>query len=153
MKKIMKRLSSLVMAGLLVFCLVPAASATVADVNQQAYTVENLGNGITKKTTIIVKTSLSRATHTKEVTSYNEFELRGVVIGNVDLTVTFKYDGNRSWVDGTSYSKSLASGWTYTNHNIQTFGGSARLTANLKKSPYTVPVDISVKCSPSGDIS
>lgn len=156
MKNFMKRLSSLVMAGLLVFCLVPAASATEVDPDQQLYTVEDLGNGITRKTTITVEpaeSSLTRATHTREVTSDNEYEMGGVVIATVSFTVTFKYDGNRSWVDSTSYSKSLKSGWTYSNHKIQTFGGSANLTATLKKSPSIVPVDISLRCSPSGAIS
>ena len=154
MKKIMKRLSTLAMAGLLVFCLVPSASATAtADLDQPSYFVEDLGNGVTKETTITVEPSLTRETHTKRVTSKNEFKYNGEYIATVNLIVTFKYDGNRAWVTDTSYSKSLTSGWSYTHYDIISFGASANLTGLLKNGAKKVDVDISLKCNPDGSLS
>lgn len=83
----------------------------------------------------------------------------GVWIATVALKAYFTYNGITAGVTGTEYSKSLASGWSYTNHKItatnvsSSSGGTATLTATLKDFPINVPVRLSLHCAPNGTIS
>lgn len=75
------------------------------------------------------------------------------------LSVNKQVNGITAGVTGTEYSKSLASGWSYTNHKITTTnvssssGGTATLTATLKDFPINVPVRLSLHCAPNGAIT
>ena len=80
-------------------------------------------------------------------------------IATVSLKAFFTYNHITAGVTGTEYAKSLASGWSYTNHKITTTtvsssnGGTATLTATLKDFPIKVPVRLSLHCSPDGVIT
>ena len=82
-----------------------------------------------------------------------------VCIAAVSLKAYFTYNGITAGVTGTEYAKSLASGWSYTNHKITTTnvssssGGTATLTATLKNFPLNVAVRLSLHCSPNGTIT
>lgn len=95
----------------------------------------------------------------KSAISSSEFTRDGAWIATVTLKAYFTYNGITAGVTGTEYTKSLASGWSYTNHKITTTnvssssGGTATLTATLKDFPINVPVRLSLHCAPNGAIT
>lgn len=95
----------------------------------------------------------------KRAISTSNFYNNGVWIGTVSLQATFSYNSITAGVVSTDYSTNLASGWSYKNHKITTTtvsssnGGTATLTATLKKFPLNVAVRLSLHCSPDGTIT
>lgn len=108
--------------------------------------------------TIEIFPGVTRNSSTSAVTTSN-YKNNGVWIATVALKAYFTYNGITAGVTGTEYSKSLASGWSYTNHKItatnvsSSSGGTATLTATLKDFPINVPVRLSLHCAPNGTIS
>lgn len=137
----------------LMLTLIPASAYAVEAGDVETYTyVEDLGNDFTAKTTLIVSPAQERSS-SKRVTKIQEIKHSGREIGTVKLVATFSYDGTTSRVTSTSYEKDISVGWAYTGHSITTSGGRATLTARLVSAIGTVPVNISIYCSPSGVIS
>ncbi len=143
-----------ILACLMVVSGIPSASA--ASNSQDISYVEELGEGYTAEVVISVDPSLTRdTTKTAHATSTIR-DGSGNWVATITLHATFMYNGITAGVTGTTYSKSLASGWSYTNHKITSSevstsnGADATLTANLKKFPSNVPINISVHCSPKG---
>lgn len=153
-----KKVCSIVLAFIIVVFICPIPHALAADTSETMYFVEDLGNGIMVETTIEITPSISRDTATSAV-STSRFTNNGEWIATVALKAFFKYNGMTAGVTGTEYAKELASGWSYTNHNITTTtlstssGGTATLTATLKKFPVNVPVRLSLHCAPDGTIT
>lgn len=117
-------------------------------------TVADLGNGVTVESTIFIDdTSPLSLMETKNATKQDVYKYNGSQIATVSITASFGYDGSSSWVNSASVSKSVSSGWTYSNENITTSGGTATVTASLKKFPYNVAVNTYISCSPDGEIS
>lgn len=117
-------------------------------------TVEDLGNGITVESTIIIEdASPLSLMATKKATKQDVYKFNGSQIATVSITASFGYDGSSSWVNSASVSKSVSSGWTYSNESITTSGGTAAVTATLTKNPYNVAVYTYISCSPDGEIS
>ena len=120
--------------------------------------VQDLGNGIVVTSTLTVSPSVARYTN-KRGTLKSEFTANGTWIANHTLTGNFKYNGITAGVNSASYTKTLASGWSYTNHNLtkstvsSSNGGTVHLTANLRDFPLIVPVDMTLHCSPKGVIT
>ena len=140
----------------LILCACPIAYA--ADTPEEIVYVEDLGNDVTVKTTITVYPKVTRDKYTTAI-STSDFTRGGKWIATVSLQATFMYNSIVAGVTGTTYSKSLASGWSYTNHKITTTtvsssnGGTATLTATLKDFPVNVPVRLSLHCSPHGTVT
>lgn len=135
--------------------LAPAANADYVT-SENTVTVTDLGNGITVESTIFIEESISPASlmSTKKATKQDVYKNNGTEIATVSITASFGYDGSSSWVNSASVSKRVASGWTYSNENITTSGGTATVTALLKKiGVVTVNIDTYISCSPDGDIS
>lgn len=58
------------------------------------------------------------------------------------------------WVVGTDSSHTTSGSWSYQNERISESGNKAELTAKLTKlGAGTTYVDISLSCTPSGQIS
>ena len=137
-----KKICSTIVALVLVFCAMPFSQAQAANDPETLFYVEDLGNGITVETTITIYPGVTRNQSTSAISS-SEFKNNGITAG----------------VTGTEYSKSLASGWSYTNHKITTTnvssssGGTATLTATLKDFPINVPVRLSLHCASNGAIT
>ena len=159
MGSIVKKCSAMVLAILFIFCCCPLPSAFAADTDTYEETfVKDLGNGIIMTSTLTVSPSYARYSNKSGVLK-SDFTANGTWIATVTLTGNFKYNGMVAGVVSSSYTKSLASGWTYSNHNISetdvssSSGGTIHLTANLRKFPLVVPVDMTMHCSPSGVIT
>lgn len=118
-------------------------------------TVTDLGNGFTVEGKIILEKDISSLSlmSTKLATKKDVYKINGTEIATVSITASFGYDGSTSWVNRASVSKSVSSGWTYSDENITTSGGTATVTATLKKFPYNVNVYTYISCSADGDIS
>ncbi len=153
-----KKICSTIVALVLVFCAMPFSQAQAANDPETLFYVEDLGNGITVETTITIYPGVPRNQSTSAISS-SECKNNGVWIATVSLKAYFTYNGITAGVTGTEYSKSLASGWSYTNHKITTTnvssssGGTATLTATLKDFPINVPVRLSLHCAPNGAIT
>lgn len=136
------------------------AAALLCSAVQADYTLEtvkgtDLGNGVTVESTITVYESVSPLSvmSTKSATKTDVYKYNGTQIASVSITASFGYDGSSSWVNSASVSKSISCGWTYSNEDITTSGGTATVTATLKKFPSDVSVYTYISCSPSGVIS
>lgn len=69
------------------------------------------------------------------------------------MTATFWYDGSDSGVVSTSSSHTTYDDWSYGDESIWDRGDTAYLSAVLESSIGTVDVDLSLSCSPSGQLS
>ena len=149
MRSAIKKCSALALALLFVVYLVPAPIASAVDESD---------NGIVVTSTLTVYPSTARY-NSKVAGLESKFTSNGTWIATITLTGNFKYNGITAGVNSASYTKSVASGWSYTNHNLtkttvaSSSGGTVHLTANLKDFPLVVPVDMTVHCSPTGVIS
>lgn len=151
MKVMMKQCFVLILALLLAMSLLPVPRGFAADVSENTY-VEDLGNGITVESVLVVEPSLARSS-SKSASLVSTFKNNGVQIAVITLNADFVYDGSTSRATYASYSKDISSGWTYTDHSLTRSGGTATLTATLKKFLINVPVDMHISCSPSGVIT
>ena len=108
---------------------------------------------VSVKTIVSVTTNNSYGKGSGTVDITKSYSYNGNEVASVTLTVTFGYNGSSAWVISRSVSKNLSSGWSYSGQNISITGGTVSLTAQLSKNTIHIPVDISVTCSPSGEIS
>lgn len=107
-------------------------------------------NGMTTTTTI-VQTSTT-ATTKSGYTSKN-YSYGGTQIASVYLYAQFTYNGTTASATAASSAHSVASGWTYSNERVWYSGATAYLTATLTKGVISVPVSLSLTCSPNGTLS
>lgn len=107
---------------------------------------------VTVKTTLTIAPEQAR-TSSKRATKIQVIEHRDREIATVKLIATFSYDGTTARVTSTSYEKDTALGWLYARHNITTSGGRATLTADLISAIGTVPINITIRCTPAGVIT
>lgn len=153
-----KRTFSIMLVLVLVVCAFSSSWAYAANEPETIVVTEDLGNDITVTTTVEIYRGITRYTNTSAVAN-SDFKQGGKWIATVTLKAYFIYNGMAAGVTGTEYAKSLASGWSYNNHNIATTtvssssGGTATLTATLKNFPVSVPVSISLHCAPNGTIT
>lgn len=151
MKYIAKKIFVPILALLLAAAILPVPRGFAADVAENTY-VEDLGNGLTVESVLVVQPNMARSS-SKSASLVSTFKSNGVQIAVITLNANFVYDGSTSRATYASYSKDISSGWTYTDHSLTRSGGTATLTATLKKFPYSVPVDMHISCSPSGVIT
>ncbi len=148
------------MALMIVTMLAPAVQANYMP-EEVIISIADLGNGITVESTITVHESIStfNMMATKRATKKDVYKVGGQEVATISLTASFGYDGSSSWVNSASVTKSIASGWTYSNEDITTSGGTASggtatVTATLKKTGVTTTnVYTYISCSPDGEIS
>lgn len=146
----MKRFFAFLMAAVMLLCMaVPAwaGQQTVVDLGE-----EDLGNGITCKSTLVIEDSLSRASR-KCGYVVNEYSYEGSWIGSVQLNGCFDYDGKTATAVQVSAYHSTASGWNYVGESTWCSGNSVYLTARLTYWGSPVPVSAKLSCSPTGVLS
>lgn len=150
-----KSLCFLLLSALIVTMTIPFhASAAAADVGEVIdYSVEDLGNGITVKTTV----SLLPTRTLRSASAQSIFERNGKEFANITLYATFTYNGSLASVWSTDYTKSISAGWFYMNHKITTMdrmpSSTATLDARLQGIVGYLPVHIVLRCSPTGTIT
>lgn len=113
---------------------------------------EVLDNGMECVTTITMSPSYARSS-TKNGTISKNYSYSGKVVANVILNATFTYDGSTAKATGAYGSHSVASGWSYSSESTWCSGATARLTATVSGSGHSIPVSLSLTCSPSGTLS
>ena len=151
MKHMTKKIFMPILALLLAAAILPLPRTFAADTSESTY-VEDLGNGITVESILVVEPSLTRSS-SRSASLTSTFKNNGVQIAVITLNANFVYDGSTSRATYASYSKDISSGWTYTDHSLTRSGGTATLTATLKKFLINVPVDMHISCSPTGVIT
>lgn len=143
------------MALMIVSVLATAAQAEYMP-EEAVTTVTALGNGITVESTVTIHGSVSAFStmETKKATKTDTYKRNGTQIATVSITASFGYDGSSSWVNSASVSKSVSSGWIYSNESITTSGDTAAVTAILSKiGVASIDVYTYISCSPDGEIS
>ncbi|MCI8415589.1 MAG: hypothetical protein HFF00_08180 [Ruminiclostridium sp.] len=145
--------SAIILLFSFMMTLLPVSAYAVEENETETYTyVEDLGNDFTVKTTLTIAPEQAR-TSSKRATKIQVIEHRDREIATVKLIATFSYDGTTARVTSTSYEKDTALGWLYARHNITTSGGRATLTADLISAIGTVPINITIRCTPAGVIT
>lgn len=150
MSNLKKKISALLCMLLLVSCTILPASAVEMKQNVQVFYMDS-GN-IQVETVLIIHDSQMLA-HSKSADIKRTYKSDGKVIAEVTLSATFGYDGKDAWVISADGSHVTYSGWSYGSESISKSGRKAKLTAKLTHSGDSIPVSISMTCSPSGQIS
>ena len=148
-----RKLSILLAVGLIAGSLALPSYAATAETVQEIQTIQTQYGEIQVETVLTVRdTALYSKTKSAEKTS--TYRYAGSVIAKVTLEATFGYDGDSAWVVGTDSSHTTSGSWSYQNERISESGNKAELTAKLTKlGAGTTYVDISLSCTPSGQIS
>ncbi len=159
----MKKLLSCVLTLAMVFSLSISCFAQevpVQNVQSLVVTTENLGNGITveTKTTVYNTYSVLSAVSTRSASQTKTYKANGATVGTATLNASFGYNGSSAWVTSKSAAHTTASGWSYGSESLTASGNTANLSALLTQRSGniitgTVDVDVSLTCSPSGQIS
>ena len=146
----MKRFFALLMAAVMLVCMaVPALAGqqTVVDLGE-----EDLGNGITCNSTLVIEENLTRASQ-KCGYVIREYSYQGEWIGSVQLNGCFTYDGKTATATQVSAYHSTASGWNYGGEKTWCSGNSVNLTARFTHWGSPVEVSAKLSCSPTGVLS
>ena len=149
----MKKISSLSLISLfLMYMLVLPAQAVSSTYQKKEVIHSELGDieieTITTTYSSVSRSSGRNADRTKTV------RFSGEVIAEITLSVTFGYDGKTSWVSSASGSHTTYGGWSYGDEEITKSGGTASLSATLSRLLHRdILIDISLTCSPTGQIS
>lgn len=149
-KRHAKKLISFVLVSLFVFLFSFSCFAQENTRIINTYT-EDLGNGITAVVTISEVDSLTRSTTFHSISK--DYYQSGSFIGTAALSASFSYNGSTAQATGASGTGSGANGWNYGGQRTWTSGSSAYLSATLSKGGASVPVSLSLTCSPSGSVS
>ena len=150
MKTRSKKVLSAVLVSLLMFVFALSCFAQDNERVLKTYT-EDLGNGITAVVTITENSGLTRGSKTHTLSK--EYYSSGTYIGNAALMASFYYDGSTARATGASGTGSGSNGWSYGGQSTGTSGNRAYLNATLSNGSRSVPVSLSLTCSPSGSIS
>lgn len=136
----------------IVFCGLALPCYAAPSIDQPAVSyVENVTEDITCVTTIYIDDGLSRTSDRRGHVN-KEFYYRGDRVAFVVLNATFTYDGTTATAITASGSHSVASGWSYSGQSTWCSGATAYLTATIS-GPVSIPVSLSLTCSPGGALS
>lgn len=164
--KISKKMAWM-MAAILVFLTVPAASAEAAEFHQAGTPIAHTSSrivyqqdGIVVEEELIVyeETSvLTRAAKTKSASkNYYIKDSGGKTLAKYTLHGTFSYNGSSATCTKASYDTSVSNVfWSFSSASATKSGSSAKgsFTAKRALSSQTVSKTIKITCSPSGSIS
>ena len=148
-----KHISVFLALVLLVGTAILPVHAAAPDISPEIEVICTEYGNLEVETTLVVHDSLFRSS-TKSADKIQTVKLDGTVIAEVTLSATFSYDGTTARVTSASGSHTTSGGWSYKNESISKSGDTAELTANLTKLLYpTLDVEITLSCTPSGQIS
>lgn len=151
----MRKIAFLLSFALLIGLMIPSIHATseISDICQEFSTIHTESGDYEIEITTVIYNSATRS-NSRSAAKEGEIKYNGKVLARVTLSATFGYDGKTAWVSNASGSHTTYDGWSYLGENISKSGGTATLTAALfKVTEGTVPVNISMTCSPTGQIS
>lgn len=148
----MKKIGAFLLTfALLVGTMVPSALAASNSWKETQTIYSELGE-IEIDTTTVVRNSVARSGGSVSRTATVKYS--GKVIAEVTLSATFGYNGTVSWVIGSSSSHTTYDGWSYGSENITSSGGTVALSGILTHLLHgRLAVNISITCSPTGEIS
>lgn len=148
----MKKYFSLFLAFLMVATIIPVG-ATFKEVYRETEIIHTEDGDFEVETVLSIHNSLLRA-NSRTASKTQSVKQNGTAVAEVTLTATFRYTGSSVSVTDTDSDYTTYNGWSYKNESISTSGGTASLSASLTKLlAGTVPVSISITCTPSGAIS
>lgn len=148
----MKKLSYLLSFALIIGIMVPAVHAT-SDVRRETDIIHTEFGNIEIETITVVHNPTSRS-GSKSVDKTQTVKFSNKTIAEVTLYATFGYDGKTAWTSSASGSHTTYDGWSYGDENISKSGGTATLTATLTHILHRdIPLNITITCSPTGQIS
>ncbi len=115
---------------------------------------EDLGNGLSMTETITLLDTNYRSM-SRAVSRGREYTYNGEVIAIIEMTATFRYDGNTVSVVSKNISKcETYDGWSFKQSSFTSSGGTVSLTGKLTKLLLLkATVDISLTCDKNGNIS
>ncbi|MDD4850378.1 MAG: hypothetical protein PHO10_06725 [Gemmiger sp.] len=147
----MKKIASLIstMAFLLVFSLSCFAEGPQGKLVET--TTQNLGKGVICTTMVYEMPTYGRSNE-KSGYTVQSYSYAGRTVATVQLNARFSYDYSSATATYASGSSSTASGWSYGGQSTWCSGNTAHLTATVSGS-ISIPVNLSISCSPSGNIS
>lgn len=149
----MKKMFSTMLLSALLICATVLPTSAVQQTDRTSEVFYTECGPVEVETTLTVYESGARS-NSKRASLTNTYKNNGKVIAEVTLNATFGYDGSTAWVISASGSHTTYDGWSYGSEKISKSGGTATLTASLSKSGAgTIPVSISLTCSPTGQIS
>ena len=147
-----KRIAILFTSVILMCAMILPVGAT-QQTYQETEIIHTEFGDIEKVSVVTVYNSVARSS-TKSADCTDTYKYSGNVIAEVTLSATFGYDGKTSWVVSASGSNKTYDGWSYGSQSITKSGGTASLSAKLSHLLWrSVNVNMSLTCSPSGQIS
>lgn len=147
----MKRFLAIVLSLVVVFSLAVPCFADDYQPEIVSVTNEVLDNGVVCTTTIYKHPSVMRS-DTQMGSAQQKYTYGGETIAYVYLNATFTYDGSTATAVSASGDHSVASGWSYSGQSTWCSGATAHLTATISGA-VSIPVSLSLTCSPSGALS
>ena len=146
-----RKLSALLMCAAM-FCCAALPAQAYAAAAPEVEVIRTEHGDFTVETVLTVYPALSRA-QTARADKVQTVKYGGEVIAEVTLSATFGYDGDEAWVEEAEGDSVTYDGWRYGSERIRDSGGTVTLSAKLSHATEgTVPVDISMTCSPDGTI-
>lgn len=148
----MKKFSLLLSLALLFCMTIPSVRAT-SDVYQAVEVIHTEFGDFEVETTTLIYDSMARS-NSRRADKIKTVKYDGNTIAEVTLTATFGFDSKTAWVISTSSSHTTYGGWSYGSETIARSGGKATLSAMLSNPQHrSIAVNISLTCSPTGQIS
>lgn len=137
---------------LLVGLMIPAAYAAPESWQKTEVIHTEIGDFEIETTLIVYNSAVRSNARSAEKTQTVKYASK--VVAEVTLFADFGYNGTTVWVISASGSHTTYDGWSYSGEKITKSGGTAKLSAKLTHSRYEdVPINISLTCSPTGQIS
>lgn len=144
---------SLLLSFILLFCMMAPAALAAPEVYQEVETIHTEFGDLKVTTTTVIHDTFARSNR-KSADRTRTVEAGDSVIAKITLSATFGYDGKTAWVISASGSHTTYDGWSYGSEKIGKSNSTASLSAALDHSYYaSISVDISMTCSPTGQIS
>lgn len=146
----MKKIGAFLLTfALLAVTMIPSSLAAANNWQDTERVYNELGD---VEITTTIHNAISRSGGSVSKTS--TIKSNGKIIAEITLSATFGYDGKTAWVTSASGSHVTYEGWSYSGEKITKSGGTATLSAKLTHFRYEdIPINISLTCSPTGQIS
>ena len=148
----MRRKISILLTFVLLVCAMSIPAYAAEEPAMRVQTIQTQQGEILIETTLTIE-DVQFYSESKRASKKQVYKHNGDTIAEVVLTATFGYDGDSAWVISTDSSHTTYSGWSYGHERITESGNRAKLTAKLTYPGDSVSVNLSMTCTPSGQIS
>lgn len=153
----MKRIFAVLLALVLISCSVLCAAASGTSATKTKTTIEYLENGDYIETIITWEESNTRNTKPATKTAYYK-NGNGDTLWSLKVTATFSYDGVSCDCTSARHSTTVnSSAVTINNASSSRSGNRATATATatvtINNTAKTVPLSVTLTCSPTGVLS